>query len=80
MKSDDLFNRKDTDKSINNCSECFNKTHNSWISDTGASIHVTNDETGIVNKHTFRKDHLKYANKNTDIIEFYGDLLCRVFD
>ena len=80
MKSDDLFNRKDTDKSINNCSECFNKTHTSLISDTGASIHVTNDETGIVNKHTFRKDHLKYANKNTDIIEFYGDLLCRVFD
>ena len=23
---------------------------------------------------------LKYANKNTDIIEFYGDLLCKVFD
>ena len=31
------------------------------------------------NKHTFRKDHLKYSKENTDIIKLYGDLLCRVF-
>ena len=53
MKSDDLFNSKDTDKSINNCSECFNKTNNSWISYTGEYIHVSIDETGIFNKHTY---------------------------
>ena len=80
MESFDLSNSKDTNKSTNNCSKCINNKNNSWISDTGESIHVTNDETGIVNKHTFRKDHLKYSNKNTDIIEFYGDLLCKVFD
>ena len=80
MDSDDLSNSKNKIKSTNNCSQCINNKNNSWISDTGASIHVTNDATGIVNKHTFRKDHLKYSNKNTDIIEFYGDLLCKVFD
>ena len=68
MESDDLSNSKDQIKSTNNYSKFINNKNNSWISDTGASIHVTNDETGIVNKHTFRKDHLKYANKNTDII------------
>ena len=74
MDSDDLSNSKKI-KSTNNCFQCINNKNNSWISDTGASIHVTNDETGIVNKHTFIKYHLKYDNKNKDIIEFYGDLI-----
>ena len=48
MDSDDLSNSKNKIKSTNNCSQCINNKNNSWISDTGESIHVTNDATGIV--------------------------------
>ena len=57
-----------------------NQNTNLWISDTGASIHVTNDSSGIINRNRYRIDYLKYANKDKDIIEFYGDLLCRVIN
>ena len=63
------------DDTINN-----NQNPNLWISDTGASIHVTNDSNGIINRNRYRVDYLKYANKDKDIIEFYGDLLCRVIN
>ena len=61
------------DDTINN-----NQNPNLWISDTGASIHVTNDSNGIINRNRYRIDYLKYDNKYKDIIELYCDLLCIV--
>ena len=63
------------DDTINN-----NNNHNIWISYNGSSIHVTNYSNGIINRNRYRIDYLKYDNKDKDIIEFYGDLLCRVIN
>ena len=49
---DIIINNKSVDVSmddtINN-----NQNHNIWISETGESIHVTNDSNGIINRNIY---------------------------
>ena len=78
IRSIEIINFKDNnnksvdvsmDDTINN-----NQNPNLWISDTGASIHVTNDSNGIININRYRINYLKYDNKYKDIIVIYCDI------
>ena len=59
---------------------CINDQQN-WIADSGASHHMTNSETGLINKHVHREpEKVTIGDGNNVDVEYEADMIGTLLD